>query len=82
MIQKISTKDGQSWAIILNPINSLENLIRLRDDLIGLMITATQSEMFDTAKGEFCSVLSLLSDMSPTSEQIEKLEDFLSTGKA
>ncbi len=78
-MQQILTDDGLCWAIILNPTQSLENVITLKNHLVGVLITANQSHLYDTSREEFCSVLALLSEMQPSFAQIEQFERFLTS---
>jgi len=74
MITRVKTDKGESWAIVLHPCNSLEDIGNMARNMIELMITATSSELFDSSKEGFYWTLTVLKELIATSDQRAAVE--------
>ena len=81
MIKRISTENGECWAIVLHPTFTLEDVRNIQEGLIDLMITATQSDLWDSTKNGYYETLSILQCFTPTHSQAYDYERHLKQTK-
>ena len=82
MLQRINTENGKRWAIIFNCESAtLEDICMMQRGLIEVMITATQSDIFDTTQAGFYETLKLLNDSLLNENQYLEYENFLKKSK-
>ena len=74
MLQKVQTKQGECWAIVLNPNATLEDIHNYQNGLIYVLQAVTSCDTFNTAGADIYWLLEMLQNTMPTEEQMSEFE--------
>lgn len=82
MIKRVSTENGECWAIVFHESESLEDVRNYADGLLEIIITATNSDTWNGKEHWSYWALSLLQQFVPTIDTVMDYEHHLkSIGK-
>ena len=81
MLKQVDTENGKRWAIVFDAYFSLEDLAELKKGLVNLMVTATDSGLFESSKDDFYSALMTVREMCLDASQAADIERLCKSGK-
>jgi len=77
MLQKVSTPDGEKWAIVFNRGHDFQYFNELQKSLIDIISVSMESDNFCSLQYRYFSVFPLLISMMEISEDLPGYEAFM-----